>query len=167
MRPAELLVIDSGLSRSLAGSAYNERRAQCEQAAGLLGVRSLRDLADATALRKLPPLLRRRARHVVSENDRVQQARGADAALFGRLMQASHASLSTDYEVSTPELDRLVAALTADADVYGAKLTGAGFGGACVALCRDGTAAAAGLRVAAAYNASGGAARVCVPAAVS
>jgi galactokinase len=161
---SELLVVDSGLSRELAGSAYNERRAQCEQAARLLGVDALRDVADASALRGLPPLLRRRARHVVSENERVQQARLADAATFGRLMRASHASLSQDYEVSTPELDRLVELLVADAEVYGAKLSGAGFGGACVALCAAGKAAAAGARVTAAYNAQGGTALVCVPA---
>jgi galactokinase len=137
-------VIDSGTPRSLAASGYNERRAQCERAAQALGVRALRDVEDARALDRLPELLRRRARHVVRENARVlQAARAATAEEFGRLMNASHDSLREDYEVSTPQLDALVGALRAQPAVYGAKLTGAGFGGACVALCRTGEARAA------------------------
>ena len=161
---SELLVIDSGLSRSLAASKYNERRAQCETASRLLGVKSLRDVNDPQALARLPAPLDRRARHVVSENDRVQRARAADAVEFGRLMSASHRSLSEDYEVSVPQLDRLAALLQADASVYGAKLTGAGFGGACVALCQAGSAAAAGARIVARYRSLGGAGRLLVPA---
>lgn len=160
---SELLVVDSGISRSLAGSKYNERRAECEQAAQALGVRTLRDCADLQAAENLPPPLNRRARHVIGENARVQAARDADAATFGALMNASHRSLSEDYEVSIPALDRLVALLQAEPSVHGAKLTGAGFGGACVALCRSGGAAHAGANVVAAYAGEGHAGRVLVP----
>lgn len=137
---AELLVVDSGESRSLAGSGYNQRRAECERAAALLGLASLRDLDSAAQAGQLPPPLDRRARHVVTENERVRTAAQGidDAAAFGALMDASHASLSADYEVSTPALDELAAALQSQSDVFGAKLTGAGFGGACVALVRSG-----------------------------
>jgi galactokinase len=132
-----VLVIDSGVPRSLAASGYNQRRAECEQAARLLGVASLRDIANLESLSGLPDTLRRRARHVVTENARVLQAVACTSAEeFGALMNASHASLRDDYEVSTPELDRLAALLQANDGVHGARLTGAGFGGACVALCR-------------------------------
>ena len=131
-----VLVMDSGIARSLASSGYNQRRAECEEAARLLGLGSLRDVASAESLERLPEPLRRRARHVFTENARVLQAVACTAASeFGALMNASHASLRDDYEVSTPQLDRLVALLQAQPGVYGARLTGAGFGGACVALC--------------------------------
>ncbi len=141
--PARILVIDSGISRSLSDTAYNQRRAECEVAARLLGVRALRDIEDITALAALPTLLARRARHVVTENARVLLACGTagtpavSAIQFGELMNASHGSLRDDFEVSVPELDWLVALLQLHDGVYGARLTGAGFGGACVALCRD------------------------------
>lgn len=141
-----VLVIDSGVARTLAGSGYNERRAQCEEAARLLGVPSLRDVGDVQRLGSLPLLLQRRARHVVTENARVLQAVACTSGReFGELMNASHASLRDDYEVSTPELDLLVSLLQQQPAVHGARLTGAGFGGACVALCE-----AAGLQQAAA-----------------
>ncbi|GAB6196103.1 galactokinase [Lysobacter xanthus] len=161
----EVLVIDSGLSRSLAASAYNTRRAECEAAARALGVPSLRDVADADAVERLDEPQRRRARHVVTENARVLRAvEGVDGATFGELMNASHASLRDDYEVSVPELDRLVDLLQQHASVHGARLTGAGFGGACVALCREGEARRVGHDVVARYNAAGGQGRVLVPA---
>lgn len=132
---AALLVIYSGVPRELAASKYNERRSECEQAASLLAVHALRDITDLEALTKLPALLQRRARHVVSENARVLQAIETDSAQrFGELMNASHASLRDDYEVSIDALDRLVELLQSHPAVYGARLTGAGFGGACVAL---------------------------------
>jgi galactokinase len=161
----ELLVLDSGLSRSLAASGYNQRRAECEAASAALGVAALRDVQDAAAVESLPEPLRRRARHVVSENARVlRAAEGVDAATFGQLMDSSHASLRDDYEVSVPALDRLVALLQAHRDVHGARLTGAGFGGACVALCREGTASTVAERVLADYAAEGHAGRQLVPA---
>ena len=158
---SEILVIDSGLSRSLAASAYNTRRAECEAAARALGVPALRDVDDVAKVEALGEPQRRRARHVVSENARVLRAiEGVDAPAFGRLMNDSHASLRDDYEVSVPELDRLVGLLQAHPSVHGARLTGAGFGGACVALCRAGEASKAGRDVVNQYGERG---RVLVP----
>lgn len=134
-----VVVVDSGVPRRLAEAGYNRRRAECEEAARLLGVRTLRDAGpdDLPRVQALREPLRRRARHVVTENARVLQGvqalRAGDAPAFGRLMVASHRSLRDDFEVSTPELDRLVDACLA-AGAAGARLTGAGFGGAVVAL---------------------------------
>lgn len=138
----EIVVLDSGVPRALAASGYNERRAECEAAARGLGVKALRDVDSPAKTNTLPPPLDRRARHVVTENARVlAAAAGVDAATFGELMSASHASLRDDFEVSVPALDALAECLTADSAVHGARLTGAGFGGACVALVRAGSAA--------------------------
>jgi galactokinase len=132
---AEVLVIDSGIPRSLASSGYNQRRAECEEAAKLLGVSALRDVQDVSAIASLPSPLQERARHVITENDRVLDARsGVSAQRFGQLMNASHASLRDDYAVSVEGLDLLVAMLQETPGILGARLTGAGFGGACVAL---------------------------------
>jgi galactokinase len=164
-RGTEILVLDSGVARTLAGSKYNERRAECERAAHLLGIRALRDVGDPATVEELPEPFRRRARHVVLENNRVLRAvAGITAAEFGDLMNASHRSLRYDYEVSIAELDRLVELLQSQRAVYGARLTGAGFGGACVALCEQGAARAVGDQVIRDYNQSGGSGRVLVPA---
>ncbi|MGZ5027264.1 MAG: galactokinase [Methylobacter sp.] len=161
---SELLVLDSGVPRNLAASAYNQRRAECEDAAGRLGISMLRDLDDPDLTDVLPEPLNRRARHVISENRRVLDAvSGVSADDFGVLMNASHASLRDDFEVSVPELDCLVELLQRHPDIYGARLTGAGFGGACVALARAGRAAIAGDEVVAAYRAKGYQGRVLVP----
>jgi galactokinase len=161
---SELIVIDTGVTRKLAASKYNERRAECEDAAQRLGVRALRDVSDPAAVESLPAPLRQRARHVVQENLRVlEAAAGVSAARFGALMDASHASLRDDYEVSIPELDQLSAALRAAPGVYGARLTGAGFGGACVALCRAGDAQAAAARALSEYNKGGLQGRILIP----
>jgi galactokinase len=126
-----VLVLHSGLPRTLAGSAYAERRADGERVAARLGVPALRD-APLDAVRDEP-----RARHVVTENQRVLQFAGAlragDTAALGSLMLASHASLRDDYAVSTPELD-LAVDLLVEHGAAGARLTGAGFGGCVVAL---------------------------------
>ena len=152
----ELIVIDSGVARKLAASKYNERRAECEEAARKLGVRALRDVADPASVETLPSPMRERARHVVQENLRVlEAAQGVSAERFGELMNASHFSLRDDYEVSIPELDALCEALRAQPSVLGARLTGAGFGGACVALCRAGQAQEAAANALAAYNKDG------------
>lgn len=153
--PAEIVVIDSGVPRSLAGSAYNQRRAECEEAARRLGVASLRDVDDPARTASLPAPLDRRARHVVTENARVLAALEADPARFGELMNASHTSLRDDYEVSVPALDLLVTTLRAQPGVYGARLTGAGFGGACVALAAPARAADVRAATLAAYRAAG------------
>ncbi|WP_332824064.1 galactokinase [Ramlibacter sp.] len=159
-----VLVLDSGVARTLAGSGYNQRRGECEAAAAQLGVASLRDVREPDAIERLPDLLRRRARHVFTENARVlQAARTTDGAAFGQLMNASHASLRDDYEVSTPELDLLVSLLQAHPGVFGARLTGAGFGGACVALCKSDQVQAVADAVLAQYSAAGHRGRLLVP----
>jgi galactokinase len=161
---SEVLVVDSGIARTLAGSKYNERRAECEQAARLLGVKALRDVAELAPTEQLPEPLQRRARHVITENSRVLQARdGLAAGEFGKLMNGSHHSLRDDYEVSIPGLDHLVELLQDQPAVYGARLTGAGFGGACVALCRSGEAAKVGRETVTRYNNAGGHGRLLVP----
>ena len=132
----DVVVVHSGRPRALADSAYAERRAQCEAAAALVG--PLREASDAAVAGLDDGVLRRRARHVVTENRRVLAfadcLREGDLVGAGRLMAASHASLATDFEVSTVALDALVARLSAEPGVYGARLTGAGFGGCVVAL---------------------------------
>ncbi len=136
------VVVDSGVPRRLAEADYNRRRAECEEAAANLGVRALRDLTpgDLERITRLPEPLGRRARHVVSENARVlagvEALRSGDVRTFGRLMIESHRSLRDDYEVSTVELDRLVA-LAMERGALGARLTGAGFGGSVVALVAE------------------------------
>ncbi|MGJ7914742.1 galactokinase [Massilia sp. LXY-6] len=160
----ELIVIDSGMPRTLAASKYNERRSECEEASRKLGVKALRDVTDPSVLEQLPEPLRRRARHVVLEDLRVLEAAGGvSAQRFGELMNASHDSLRDDYEVSIPELDRLVGALRAAPGVLGARLTGAGFGGACVALCRAGQAKAAAEVALSNYNKEGRKGRILIP----
>jgi len=133
---AEVVVVHSGETRFLGHTAYAVRRAECEAAALRLG--PLGHL-DVDAARALPdPLLRRRVRHVVSECARVRGFAAAlasgDLAEAGRLMAESHRSLAEDYEVSTPVLDSLVEWLGKRPGVFGARLTGAGFGGCVVAL---------------------------------
>ena len=131
--PEELgvLAVHSGISRTLERTAYAERRAACEAAARRIGVPSLRD-ATLDDVRDDPA-----ARHVVTENARVHATadalRARDFAAAGALFRDSHASLRDDFRVSTPELDLLVRALE-DAGAFGARLTGAGFGGAVVAI---------------------------------
>jgi len=128
---AAIVVVHSGVRRTLAGSAYAERRAACERVAGELGLRSLR---DATLDQVLDEPL---ARHVVTENARVERTaaalEAADLRRAGELMLESHASLRDDYRVSTPELDAIVEGLVS-AGAFGARLTSAGFGGCAVAI---------------------------------
>jgi len=143
-RSIQLAVIDSGTRHEHATGGYNQRREECEEACRHLGIASLREL-DAqpldTILDRLPPPLDRRVRHVVTENVRVREAVAALAAgddtRLGELLSASHRSLRDDYEVSTPELDRLVD-LAATAGALGSRLVGGGFGGSVIALGRRG-----------------------------
>jgi galactokinase len=148
-----VLVVHSGVERRLVDSAYAERRAACEAVAARLGVRALRD-ATPEQVADDP-----RARHVVAENERVLAAADAlaagDTAALGPLLAASHASLRDDFEVSTPELDALVAALE-EAGALGARLTGAGFGGCAVALVPAPDAWRVAERASAAYRAETG-----------
>ncbi|MBA2689628.1 MAG: galactokinase [Burkholderiales bacterium] len=160
----QLIVIDSGVARTLAASKYNERRAECQEAARRLGVPALRDVVDPAAVERLPSPFRERARHVVNENNRVLEAsRGVSAKRLGTLMNASHASLRDDYEVSIGALDRLTELLRTHLGVFGARLTGAGFGGACVALCRMDAARQAAAEVLARYNNEGYRGRILIP----
>jgi galactokinase len=143
-----VLVLDTGTRRGLVGSAYNERRQQCEAAARRLGAASLRDVSEEQFEAEtgiLDPLLRRRARHVVSENARTLRAaaamRNGNAAEVGRLMNQSHDSLRDDFEVSSLALDAIAACAREHSGCFGARLTGAGFAGCAVALV-EGEAAA-------------------------
>jgi galactokinase len=145
--PAGLVTIvcDTAKRRRLATSAYNERRAQCEEGARRLGVDALRDLdidAFEAQAGELSPLLRKRCRHVVYENDRTLRAAVSldqgDSSTFGQLMNDSHASLRDLYEVSCEELDLMAALARSQAGCWGARMTGAGFGGCVVALVDDG-----------------------------
>jgi galactokinase len=131
-----LVVVDSGERHEHSSSGYNQRRAECRRACELLGVRSLRE-ASAADLERLPDPLRARARHVLSENERVLDAaralQGNDFEALGELLNASHESLRDDYEVSTDALERAVQALR-DSGAAGARLTGGGFGGSVLGL---------------------------------
>ena len=142
----ELAIIDSGIPHSHAAGEYRIRRKECEEAARMLGVRWLRDvsLENLPSVTTLPEPLNRRARHVVTENVRVLAAVDAlereDTDFLGQLFLQSHASMRDDFDVSLPEIDRLVEIAADHPDAYGARLTGGGFGGAIVVLCRRGTA---------------------------
>ena len=155
---ADLIVIDSGVAHQHAGGAYVTRRQESFEAAARLGVDRLRDVGIEALLRieELPPVLRRRARHIVTENDRVQQAvaalRRGDAPALGRLFDASHASMRDDYEVSTAEVDTLVRLGQEHAAIYGARLTGGGFGGAVVMLAAAGEGIAAAVEIRTRYH---------------
>ncbi len=135
-----LLIVHSGVKHALTGGEYNERRDQCFEAARILGVPALRDATSAqlAACAKMPPLVKRRAAHIVGENERVFAAvdylKAGDVAAFGGLMSASHRSSIENFENSTRELDALVEIACAQKGVFGARLTGGGFGGAIVAL---------------------------------
>jgi galactokinase len=159
---ADQVVIHSGVAHQHAAGDYNTRRAECEQACARLGVPQLRDLslADLPRLADLPEPLNRRARHVVTENARVQAAvaamRAGDPVELGRLFNASHDSQRDDYEVSVPAVDRLVGLARQAEGVYGARLTGGGFGGSIVLLTRAGRGHATAAEVARAYAAATG-----------
>jgi galactokinase len=160
-RAAALVVIDSGIEHSHAGGEYRTRRSECEQAARALGVRQLRDVGpdELERIDRLPPVLARRARHVVTEDARVLEAvatlRAGDLERLGRLLDLSHESLSRDFEVSTPQIDRLVAIARRQPGVFGARLTGGGFGGSILALVREGAARDAADRTVREYGADG------------
>jgi galactokinase len=153
----ELIVLNSGISHQHSAGDYNARRAECEKACTLLGVGQLRDLSVANIERvlALPKPLRRRARHVITENERVGQAvntmQTSDLIKLGELFYTSHASMRDDYEVSIPEIDRIVELARQEPEVFGARLTGGGFGGSVVMLARAGTGRAVAERIASAY----------------
>ena len=160
------MVADTKVRRALASSEYNVRRAQCEEAVAILGeylpgIRALRDVSSDDLERfkvHLPEIVYRRARHVVADDERVLQAakalRAGDVATVGALMKACHISLRDDYEVSSPELDVLAEAAWEVEGCYGARLTGAGFGGCTVALVAPDAVSDFATRVVAAYEAA-------------
>lgn len=158
----ELLITNTNVKHELTGGEYAKRRSQCEAAAKILGVASLRD-ADPEKLEqvrgKMDGVVYRRARHVISEIERtVHAAEGVRASNWptvGQLMYASHNSLRDDYEVSCPELDAVVdiaQTIGLNGGVYGCRMTGGGFGGCTVALVRADKVADISKRVAAEYE---------------
>ncbi len=162
------LVLDSAAPRSLAASAYNQRRAECEAAVHKLqaaypDITALRDVSPAmleAAADRLAPNELQRARHIVSENERVlastEALRSGDMARLGSYMVASHASLRDDYQVSSRELDTLVDLALATPGVLGGRLTGAGFGGCAIALVLPAAAEGAAETIIARYRAATG-----------
>jgi galactokinase len=159
-----VLACNTMVRHELASAEYNDRRRECETAVRRLselrpGIRSLRDVTAEDLARAgdlLPDRILRRCRHVISENQRVLDAAAAlgagDLAAFGRLMRASHASLRDDYEVSCRELDVMADIASATPGVYGARMTGGGFGGSVVALVNTDDAAAAAAAIACEYE---------------
>jgi galactokinase len=167
---ADLVVIHSGVAHGIAGGEYNTRRAECEEAARQLGVAQLRDLTrgDLPRIAQLAEPLGRRARHVLTEDERVLDSIAAlgesDLVRLGELFVASHVSMRDDFEVSVPEVDLLVDLAQHDPDVYGARMTGGGFGGSVVMLAHLGQGKAAGERIARVYaERSGRPPRLLVP----
>lgn len=163
-----IVVCDSHIERALATSAYNQRRQECEEAVRLLKehypkIRALRDVTSEQLTAhadELPEPVRSRARHVVTENERTLRGAAAleagDIAAFGQMMNASHASLRDDYEVSVPAMDLLVEAAQNAAGCYGSRLTGAGFGGCTVSLVQEDSVEAFCAEVLRAYQAGTG-----------
>jgi galactokinase len=170
-----VVILDTNTRRGLVDSAYNERRDQCDQAAKFFGVPFLRDVSITDFLAnedQLKPLIRQRARHVVTENIRVLNAVTAmlnnDAAMLGTLMSQSHQSLRDDFEVSSYELNVMVDLAQAQPGCFGARMTGAGFGGCAVALVMADTAVSFAQSISASYQQTTGltpAIYVCQPSA--
>ena len=173
---AAVVVMDSGVRRSLEQSAYNQRRGSCEAAVAALreripGLRALRDVDEellASGRTRMDPVAFRRATHVVAENRRphafAAALRAGDLPEAGRLMNDSHASLRDLYEVSCPELDRLTDLARRHPACFGARLTGAGFGGCAVALVAASELASFVAEVSLAYGQSAAGFLVCRPA---
>lgn len=136
-----VVVMDTSTRRGLVESAYNERRQQCEQAANTLGLTSLRDATLEQLMQaSLPSQVKQRARHVISENQRTLDAKQAmlddEPEVLGELFNQSHASLRDDFEVTNKALDVIVELAQQHPACYGARMTGAGFGGCAVALIK-------------------------------
>jgi galactokinase len=154
-----VMVCDTSKRRGLSDSAYNERRRECEEGARRLGVPALRDVDTETfeaRAGQLPSLLQKRCRHVIHENERTLHAaealRRGDGAAVGQLMNESHTSLRDLYEVSCEELDLMAALAQSQPGCWGARMTGAGFGGCVVALVDDAAVGAFSEAVSALYE---------------
>ncbi len=162
---AELIVIDSMVRHNHASGDYRTRRAECERACVALGVKRLRDIDPVSVealdeIEALPEPLGRRARHVVTENRRVLQMvealRHERLDECGRLLREGHASMRDDFEISVAEVDALVDIANAREDVYGARMTGGGFGGAIIAMVHAGAGRAAAQGIVDKYRANTG-----------
>ena len=159
-----VVICNTMVRHELSGTEYNTRRAECEHGVHLFSALSpqVRSLRDASPLQfnehagKLPENIRKRCRHVINENSRVESAAAAleagDLAAFGRLMYESHCSLRDDYEVSCAELDLMVDLARKQTGVYGARMTGGGFGGCTVNLVKNDAVAQFKNRVAREYQ---------------
>lgn len=158
-----VVVLDTATRRGLVDSAYNERVTQCKIASDFFGAVALRDVSPEifeTRAGELDAIIRRRARHIITENVRTLQAAEAmqagDAVKLGRLMKASHLSLRDDYEVSSKELNVMVQVANSQPGCLGARMTGAGFGGCAVALVKKSVVSAFADEVVVAYQAQTG-----------
>ena len=163
-----LVISNTMVHHEHAAGEYNLRRHDCEEgvrrlSAALPGIRALRDVSLEQLERHkdlLTPVIYRRCRHVVSENERTESAAGAlatgDVALFGRLMNESHVSMRDDFEISCREVDQMVALNQAVAGVHGARMTGGGFGGCTISLVAEGAVEAFRASVAEGYEAATG-----------
>jgi galactokinase len=159
-----LVICNTMVRHSVAAGEYNRRRAECETGARFFGERvpgakTLRDVTPADFEEfggQLPPVIQKRCRHVLTENSRVLQAaealKSGDLRQFGRLMESSHASLRDDFEVSCEELDLMVRLAQQNEGVYGARMTGGGFGGCTINLVQEENVEELRTKVAAAYE---------------
>lgn len=144
-----IVILDTSTRRGLVGSAYNERRSQCEEAARWFGVKALRDVSveefNKSSKNGLNELAEKRARHIITENARVLEAmevmKAGNVKRLGELFNASHDSLRDDFEVTNDALNIMVDCAREQASCYGARMTGAGFGGCAVALVKEENAA--------------------------
>jgi galactokinase len=139
-----VVILDTSTRRGLVDSAYNERRSQCEEAARWFEVKALRDVSVDELKKgegKLSDVVMKRARHIVTENARVLEAvqvmKAGDVKRLGKLFNASHASLRDDFEVTNEALNQIVECAQEEPSCYGARMTGAGFGGCAVALVEE------------------------------
>ncbi len=161
---ASLVICNTMVRHSVAAGEYNHRRAECEEGVRIIArqnpsIKALRDVSPSDLDRiasELPTVILRRCRHVITENTRVESAASAltrgDLQWFGQLMYQSHASLRDDYEVSCPELDLMVKLAQKEDGLYGARMTGGGFGGCTVNLVQDDKADSFKANVASAYH---------------
>ena len=161
-----VVILDTSTRRGLVDSAYNERRSQCEEAARWFGVKALRDVSVEDFERKtkeesgLSEIAARRARHIVTENARVLEAvevmKAGNIKRLGELFNASHISLRDDFEVTNEALNQIVECAQEQSGCYGARMTGAGFGGCAVALVQEEKAEEFTHAVSAAYRQKSG-----------
>jgi galactokinase len=153
-----VVILDTSTRRGLVDSAYNERRSQCEEAAHWFGVKALRDVSVDEFERSngLSEVVMKRARHIITENARVLEAvdvmKAGNVKRLGELFNASHNSLRDDFEVTNEALDQIVECAQQQSSCYGARMTGAGFGGCAVALVQEENAREFTNAVSAAYK---------------